>query len=181
MKTLEVLFALAPNYTARSRNDEWISDCPNCGLRRGLLIRELCPENVDLICGASCSQPRIERALSRWIPADKPVRRRLSVPFGPQTELVALRSIPSAVYVRHLTGRRSKYGRVRCPRHAEGKERFPALRVNKDDSGWYCYVCGVGGGILEFYAFLRGVDVPAEGRDFALYVREVRAAMETPQ
>jgi hypothetical protein len=53
--------------------------------------------------------------------------------------------------------------------------------VNKDDSGWYCYVCGVGGGILEFYAFLRGVDVPTEGRDFAFYVREIRAAMETPQ
>lgn len=175
---LAALLGAGFDYEARA-DDEWVSDCPNCGLDAGLLIREHHRgANVELCCGVGCRRSRIESALSHWIP-EEPREPFFSLSAG--SELLSLHLITSSVYVARLTGREPEYGRVRCPRHAEGKERDPALRVNRHGSGWYCYVCAVGGGILEFYAFLHNINMPRGGREFALYVKEVRRAMETPR
>ncbi len=93
-------------------------------------------------------------------------------------ELATLRAIPSAEYVPLLTGREvNEAGFVRCPWHAEGRERTPSLRVRPDDGRWFCPACGKGGGLFEFYAKLHNRSVPAGGAAFLELAHEVLAAV----
>lgn len=74
------------------------------------------------------------------------------------------KTIASAVFVPTLTGRPVNNGFVRCPFHANGVERTPSLHVAEDDSGWYCFACDAGGGIIDFGAGLYGIE--PRGRNY---------------
>ena len=101
--------------------------------------------------------------------------RRSTVPHhsSDDSDLDALREIPSAEYVPLLTGREVAGGFVRCPLH---EERTPSLHVSEDDSRWHCFGCGAGGDIFAFVASLDGRSVP-RGREFIELVREVASAL----
>lgn len=60
-------------------------------------------------------------------------------------------------------------GRIRCPFH---DDRHPSLQLYRDGRGWWCYVCGVGGSVVDFVAKLYSL-TPREAvgklnEDFAL-------------
>jgi hypothetical protein len=85
----------------------------------------------------------------------------------------ALQEIPPTEYVPALTGRTpDRRGYVTCPFHADGQERTPSLKVYPTvEGGWWCYGCGIGGGIYQLAALVGGYPLPPRGRDF-LIVRD---------
>ena len=69
-----------------------------------------------------------------------------------------LRSIPAEVYVTRLTGQPvGRSGKVRCPLHADGRERTPSLHVYGGSAGWYCFGCHRGGDLFTLASRLVGV------------------------
>ncbi len=42
-------------------------------------------------------------------------------------------------------------GKIRCPFH---DDRHPSLQIYKDGRGWWCYVCDMGGSVIDFVAKL---------------------------
>lgn len=81
-----------------------------------------------------------------------------------------LERIPAPIYVEAFTGRDvGRDGKMCCPLH---DDRTPSMHVYPDGRGWYCYGCGVGGGIYQLAAFLGGYRLPLRGDDFRA-VREV--------
>jgi len=75
---------------------------------------------------------------------------------------VVLRAIPTAEYVRVLTGREpDRAGKVLCPFHSE---RTPSMQLYEDGS-FYCFGrgCGRGGTLIDFAAHLWGITPRGEG------------------
>ncbi len=74
-----------------------------------------------------------------------------------------LLTIPATEYVPALIGRElGRDGKVACPFHAEGRERSPSLHVY-DETGWYCYGCGLGGSVIDLGAQLYGLQPRGRG------------------
>jgi hypothetical protein len=67
-------------------------------------------------------------------------------------------------YVEALTGLCVPAGgMVRCPFHADGRERTPSLKVYPDAArGFYCFACGRGGSIYDFASGLWGMATRGE-------------------
>lgn len=77
-----------------------------------------------------------------------------------------LTSIAPPDYVRDLADLEVEPGggKVRCPFHFD---RTPSLHVYPTaKAGWYCYGCGVGGGIFQFAALVGGFTLPLRGAEF---------------
>ena len=68
-----------------------------------------------------------------------------------------------------------------CPQHqSQSGESFT---VKPDSLDWYCYGCGVGGGVAEYLHFLNGGKGTPKGKDFYLITKSLaeKAGIELPK
>jgi hypothetical protein len=142
---------------------------------RCLRVREDDRDELELICALGCPAWAVWRMANRLRDPLAPPKRP-PPPRPPGDQLSALRSVAAADYVERWTGREARHGMTRCPLHAGGDERTPSLQVNEHDGGWFCHACGVGGGVLEFYAALQGRPMPTANGEFSALVSEVHGS-----
>ena len=109
------------------------------------------------------ARPLIESEIARlpnWILQLAGLERSSGNDFGDLPARDPLHRIPASEYVPKLTGRPiDRRGYVRCPFHAEGRERTPSLKVYAQ-GGWKCFSCQLAGRIYQLAGLLGGWTLP---------------------